>query len=88
MAFRLGRLGRQRQRHSGQQYAAQEQADTEDAGFYENRRIVSPLAGLSFLEEFWGLLIAAILQPGPISARGAGFCNKIVLWCAGNWRQM
>ncbi|KAG1060376.1 hypothetical protein G6F61_014914 [Rhizopus arrhizus] len=36
--------------------------------FTKNRSIGEPLlAGLSFLEEFWGLLIAAILRdsPGP-----------------------
>jgi hypothetical protein len=33
----------------------------------KNRSIGEPLlAGLSFLEEFWGLLIAAILRVSPV----------------------
>ncbi|MNQ79013.1 Shikimate kinase 1 [compost metagenome] len=69
------------QRHSREQDAAQEQAGTEDAGFYEESQYRgASVGGLVFLGGILGLAHRGDFTgiSGPASSRGIGFCNKIV----------
>ncbi|MNI55357.1 hypothetical protein D3C73_1103020 [compost metagenome] len=83
MAFRFGRLGQASASAIPASNTPHRNRPTQKMPvFTKNRRIGEPLlAGLSFLEEFWGLLIAAILRVSPVPSQREGSVSVTRLFC-------